>query len=255
MKHNQLMSGLHTLRLTSIKDNYSEYARVAEKSKHSYEQYLAGLIEAEVESKKQQRVNRLIKQAKLPLEKSLGSYSYKDRQGITAAEMKRLSNGDFLKDGGNVVFYGGIGVGKTHLAIALVNELCRADFKCIYFSTTELIEQLVKEKAELRINQFYKKLDRYDLIYCDELGYVPQSKEGANLFFQLISQRAERKSLLITTNLAYSQWSNVFVDDLTTQAAIDRVIHRCETFHIEGPSFRQEEAKKRKTMKTPLTSK
>jgi DNA replication protein DnaC len=247
MKLNQLISDLDKLKLSSIKDNFTDYARVAEKKGQSFEQYLADLVEAEVSYKKQIRVERLIKQARLPLEKNLTGYNFESRKGISSKEMARLATGEFLKAGGNLVFYGGMGVGKTHLAIALVKELCKADFKCIYFNTTELIDQLLREKEELRINQFYKKLDKFDLIYCDELGYIPQNKDGANLFFQLISQRAERKSLLITTNLPFSQWDKVFLDNLTTQAAVDRIIHRCDTFHIEGPSYRQEEAKKRMT--------
>jgi DNA replication protein DnaC len=254
MKHDELIKGLNQLRLTSMVENYSEFARVAEKNRQTYEQYLAELTEAELESKKTQRIQRLIKQANLPLNKEISHYQYADREGVSAPEIQRLTTGEFLKEGVNIVFYGDFGVGKTHLAIGLVKELCRQGYKCIYFNTTGLIDQLIKEKQELKINQFYKRLDRYDLIFCDELGYVPQTTEGANLFFQLISQRAERKSLMITTNLPYSEWTKVFLDEMTTQAAVDRIIHRCETFHIKGPSFRAEEAKKRQSLKRNLTT-
>ena len=108
-----------------------------------------------------------------------------------------------------------------------------------------LIEKLLEAKTGLTLVSLWTRLDRYDLIVCDELGYIPQTKEGADLFFQFISQRYERKSLLITTNLTYSEWDKIFLNPITTAAAVDRIIHNCETFNIKGPSWRAETAKNR----------
>jgi len=156
-----------------------------------------------------------------------------------------LATGDFVRQAANVVFYGGFGLGKTHLAIALTGKLCEAGFKCLFTTTHGLIDQLVTAKRDLALTSLFKRLGKFDLIYCDELGYVPHDQDGADLFFQLISQRNERKSLLITTNLTYSEWDKVFLNLRTTAAAVDRVIHNCETFNIGGDSWREIEAKKR----------
>ena len=245
MKHEELISGLKLLRLNDMASQYVEISRMAEKDKRTYEQYLAKLVECELAAKHRQKVERLTRDAKIPLYKSQDAYNFDMRTGITAKEINRLATGDFVRQAANVVFYGSFGVGKTHLAIALAGKLCEAGFKCLYSTTHGLINQLLAAKRDLTLTSLFKRLDKYDLIVCDELGYVPHDQDGADLFFQLISQRNERKSLLITTNLTYSEWDKVFLNLRTTAAAVDRVIHNCETFNIEGPSWREITAKKR----------
>ena len=139
-----------------------------------------------------------------------------------------------------------IGVGKSHLAEALTRELCQLGYRCLYTSVSSVIAELTLAQKNLTLTQYFKKLDRYDLITLDELGFTPESKDGADLFFQLISQRYERKSIIITTNLTYSEWNKVFLNPITTAAAVDRIIHHCETFNIQGDSGRTEEAEKNK---------
>jgi DNA replication protein DnaC len=245
MKHEELVSSLKKLHLHEIATQYFEVAKLAEKDKKTYEQFLAKLVETELAAKHQQKVDRLLKDAKIPLYKSLEAYNFTVRKGITPQQFNRLTTGDFVRSAGNVVFYGSFGVGKTHLAIALTGKLCEAGYRCLCTSTHGLIDQLLAAKRDLQLASLFKRLDKYDLIYCDELGYVPHDQDGADLFFQLISQRSERKSLLITTNLTYSEWDKVFLNLKTTVAAVDRVIHNCETFNIEGPSWREMEAKKK----------
>jgi DNA replication protein DnaC len=235
--------------------SYIEASRAAEKARLTYEQYLAGLTSAEINYKSDQRVKRLTKEANLPLVKHLDGYDFSNRTGITIAEFKRLASGDFVRDGSNVVFYGDFGVGKTHLAIALIHELVKKNLRCLFTSTHTLIEQMLEAKRNLMLLPLFKRLDRFDLLICDELGYIAQSQDGADLLFQLISQRTERKSFLITTNLTYSQWDKVLVNPLNTAAAIERIIHKCETFNIRGPSHRAEDAKKRNETKINLTDK
>ena len=147
------------------------------------------------------------------------------------------------------------GWGKTHLAIALTRQLCELGFKCYFSSVHELINQLVSAKRELTLTSLSNRLDKFDLIVCDELGYVAHERDGADLFFQLIAQRSERKSMLITTNLTFSEWEQVFLDPRTTAAAVDRVIPNCETFNISGEeSYRAYLAKKKMKNKNDLTS-
>jgi DNA replication protein DnaC len=254
MKHEELITSLKQLHLNEMAKEYIEISKISEKDKKTYEQYLAKLVEIELQGKHRLKVNRLIKEAKIPLYKGLENYNFDARTGITAKQVARLAEGDFVRQAANVVFYGSFGVGKTHLAIALTGKLCEAGFKCLYSSTHGLIAQLLLAKRDLTLASLFKRLDRYDLIVCDELGYVPHDQDGADLFFQLISQRSERKSLLITTNLTYSEWELVFLNPRTTAAAVDRVIHNCETFNIAGDSGRGNFEIQRKVNKnlTPL---
>lgn len=245
MNHQELIEGLKRLRLGSMAEDYAELARQCEKDHKSYEQYLALLVETEIRAKHQAKIDRLTKQANLLKEKSLATYDYNNRKGITAMQVERLAQGNFLRDGTNIVLYGEFGVGKSHIAEGLTRALCERGFRCLFIGTHQLINDLVAAQNNLSLTSLFKKLDRYDLLTLDELGYCPHSKEGADLFFQLISQRYERRSIMITTNLTFSEWDQVFLNRITTAAAIDRIIHRCETFNITGPSWRREEAEKR----------
>ena len=253
MKHEELISGLKQLHLNDIATQYVEISKISEKDKRTYEQYLAKLVQIELAAKHRLKVERLVKEAKIPIYKNLDAYNFDVREGITAKEFNRLATGEFVRKAANIVFFGSFGVGKSHLAIALTGKLCEAGFKCLYSTTHGLINQLTLAKRDLALASLFKRLDRYDLIICDELGYVPHDQDGADLFFQLISQRNERKSLLITTNLTYSEWDQVFLNLRTTAAAVDRVIHNCETFNITGESWRELEARKRLTNNKNLT--
>lgn len=253
MTHEELTMNLKLLGLSAMADGYVEAAKVAEKKKSTYEQYLSFLAKAEMEAKTEARKSRLIKDSKLPRSKRIETYDWTDRTGFSLPEFNRLASGDFLREASNIVLYGGFGVGKSHLAEALVIRLCEIGKKCYFTSTHSLIEQLIEAKKNLTLTQLFKRLDRYDFLVLDELGYLPQTNDGADLLFQLISQRDERKSIMITTNLTFSEWDRVFVNPLNTAAAVDRIIHKCETFNIQGPSWRSETAKKRKKVKTELT--
>ncbi|MGE3759871.1 MAG: IS21-like element helper ATPase IstB [Pseudobdellovibrionaceae bacterium] len=255
MTHEELSRNLRQLNLGAMASEYAAHAQAAEKTRLTYEQFLAGLVAAELAYKNDCRIKRLIRDAKLPFLRHLEKYDFSQRTGITDLEFKRLAKGDFVRETANVVLYGTFGLGKTHLAIALVLELVKSGIRCYFTSTHALIETLLEAKKTLTLAALFKRLDRFDVIVCDELGYIAQSQDGADLFFQLISQRSERKSLVITTNLTYSEWDKVFVNPLNTAAAIDRIIHRCETFNIQGPSWREEEAKKRAKLKRNLTAK
>ena len=255
MTHETLNSNLKKLCLYKMASQYIEIARSAEKKQSTYEQYLASLAESELAYKKENRIKRHIAEAKLPYLKRIESYDWSQRTGFSLKEFNRLAEGHFVREAVNIVFYGTFGVGKTHLSTALAINLCANGYRCYFTSTHALIEQLLTAKQTLSLAQLMKKLDRFDLIICDELGYIPQTKDGADLFFQLISQRDERKSFLFTTNLTYSEWDKVFLNPLSTAAAVDRIIHKNETFHIKGPSWRAEAAKKRNEEKTKLTKK
>jgi DNA replication protein DnaC len=246
MTHEELLGSLSELRLTHMKNEFADLARIATRDNKSYEQYLLMLTQSELRGRQDAKVKRLINEAKFPLIKELEKYDYKKVRGITARDVNRLAMADFVKEGKNIVLFGQIGVGKTHLAIGLGKVLCEKKYRCLFVGTSSLIDMLLESQKKLEMGSLWKKLDLYDVIICDELGYIPQTKEGADLFFQFISQRYERKSLLITTNLTYSEWDKVFLNETTTAAAVDRIIHRCETYNIEADSWRKREALTRK---------
>lgn len=245
MKHQDLTEGLKTLNLRRMAEDYAEIARLCEKDGATYEQYLAKLVAMEVEQKKANRVGRILKACNLPKGKILETYDYTKRTGVTREAINRLVTGEFLRDGTNVVFYGEFGVGKSHLAEAVTRRLCELGYRCWFTSLQALINDLLFAQRDLSLAARFKKLDRLDLITIDQLGYTTHTSEGADLFFELLSERYERKSVIITTNLTYSEWDKVFNDRYNAKAAVDRLIHRCETFKIIGPSWRAEEAKKR----------
>lgn len=256
MKHEQLQAGLRRLFLHAMAKDYAAIAKEHEKSKRSYEQYLAALVETELQEKDRIRQERFIKEAKIPILKLTEDYDFTQREGISGPEVARLSQGEFVKNSGNVVLYGSFGLGKSHLAMAITRNLCQKGYRCLYMSTAAFVNELCVAQKTLTLSSLFKRLDRFDLITLDELGYTPQSPEGADLFFQLISQRYERRSLMITTNLVYSEWDKVFLSSTATAAAVDRIIHNCETFNIKGPSWRAEMAKKAliKKSKIPLAA-
>lgn len=245
MNREELIGALKQLRLPTMAEQFSELAKQAESSHLTFEKFLASLVASELEAKLHLKVTRLTKDAKLPQIKEISAFDFNCRQGITRQQVQRLATGEWVKKAWNVVLYGGFGVGKSHLAMALARDLCTFGYRCYFTSTSELIDGLLRASSSLTLSSHLKSLDRYDLIILDELGYTPHTKDGADLFFQFISQRYERKSLLITTNLTYSEWDQVFINQAMTQAAVDRIIHRCETFNIQGPSWRAEEAKTR----------
>jgi len=249
MNHSDLVQGLKTLRLGAITEDYSLMARQCEKNNDSFEKYLGALVSKELERRQSLKVSRLTKAAKLPALKLINEYDFSAREGVTEKQIRHLAQGHFLRDAGNITLYGKFGVGKSHLAMAITLELCRNGHTCYFTTAQALITDLTEAQNSLKLGALLKKLDRFELITIDELGYTPQSKEGADLFFQFISQRYERRSLIITTNLPYSEWQEVFLNPSTTEAAVDRIIHNCETFNIEGPSWRAQQAMKKKLEK------
>jgi DNA replication protein DnaC len=244
----QLLNGLKRLRLNAIARDYAIVSSESEKLGRSYEQHLAALVEIELTDKTYLKRDKLIREAKFPLVKLISDFDYSHCKGVCATQVTRLCQGDFLHEAANIIFYGSFGVGKSHLAMAIARELCLKEYRCLFTSTAALINDLCLAQQSLSLSSLFRKLDKYDLVILDELGYTPQSKDGTDLFFQFISERYERKSLMITTNLPYSEWDKVFLSKTTTAAAVDRIIHKSETFNITGPSRRALEAQRRGTL-------
>jgi DNA replication protein DnaC len=240
-----LESNLKNLKLPSILKFYSSSAKEALEEKLTYEQYLLKLSRIELDERFNTRIKLLLGQAKFPKTKTLDLFDFKEIN-IPKENIIQLCHGHFLEDAENIVFFGTQGSGKTHLAIAIGRELCLKGKKVIFYTGCTLVQELTKAKNSLTLTNFFKKLQGYDLVIIDELGYIPFEKIEGELLFQFISDRYEKKSLMITTNLAFSEWDKVFKDSLVSSAAIDRLVHYSQIFNFDkADSFRTNEAKKR----------
>ncbi len=240
-----LESSLKNLRLPTILKEYSEVAALSLESKYTYEQYLLNLAKREVEQRFNNKVKYLLKRAKFPKIKTINDYDF-SQIDISKEAINQLCSGNFLGDYNNIIFFGTPGSGKTHLAMGIGRELCLKGYKVLFYTGCSLIQELVKAKNQLTLTNFFKKMMAFDLVIIDELGYIPFEKTEADLLFQFISDRYERKSILITTNLAFSEWDTIFKNKTIASAAIDRIVHHSQVFKFEKEtSFRTDEAKKR----------
>ena len=248
-----LQDQLKKLKLTQMAMNLSQISKSHREKNHSLEESLEALVKLELQSREETKVNKLIKKSNSPVPKLLSTYDLKQREGITQQDLDELAKGDWVRQGSNVVLYGGFGVGKTHIALGTTRALCQKGLSCYFTTTSKLMNLLLEEKHHQRLSKIERQLDKYDLIVCDELGIVSATDEGSELFFQLIAQRYERKSLLFTSNLTFSEWDKIFLKPLVTQAAVDRILHHCQTFHIKGSSQREEDARRKKEKLTRKT--
>ena len=149
-----------------------------------------------------------------------------------------ISSGSFLIDSKNIILYGPPGTGKTHLSIAIGRQLCLKGFKILFITACELVQNLIKASKDLHLSDYCKKLRRYELICIDEFGFIPFNRNESDLLFQFISDRYERASILITTNLVFSEWDKIFKDNATTSAVVDRLVHHCLIVECKGDSYR-----------------
>lgn len=202
------------------------------------EEYLLKVFESAIKYREISRKNRLLKQAKFEVYKSLNGYELTNVTIPETINMEGLTEGSFILKKENLIFYGPVGTGKTHLAVALGIEACNRGKKVRFFKVASLVNELLEayEKGELR--RYTTSLNKFDLIICDEWGYVPISLKGSELLFQVIADCYERKSLIITTNLEFGKWISIFMDKKLTSAIIDRIIHHSHLLYFTGDSYR-----------------
>jgi DNA replication protein DnaC len=245
---------LKQLRLPTFRDNYAELATQAGREDFSYTEYLLHLARTEAEIRRYNQIARLRKASRLPLEKTFENFDFKKLPlGITQ-QAKVLSQGMFVDKCENILSFGRPGSGKTHLLCGICHELIRQGRK-IFFTTCDLlVQQLLRAKQELELDKLLKKLSRFDVLMIDDFGYVKQNREEMEVLFSLLAYRYERGSMLITSNLPFSRWQEVFKDPMTTAAAIDRLVHHSVILELNVESYRAQAAKARiKLQKAQLT--
>ncbi len=242
----RLIRNLKDLHLPTVRECYEDHAQKAIGESLSYEQYLHGLMERECEVRKQNRIARLLRQSKLPLEKTLQNFDMKRLPNKVAAQVRVLLDGSFLSRAENVLAFGNPGSGKTHLLCAVAQELIHRGFRVFFTPCNLLVQELLIAKQQLKLARLLKRLAKYDAIIIDDIGYVQQTREEMEGLFALLADRYERRSLMITSNLPFSKWDSIFKDPMTTAAAIDRLVHHSVILELNLPSYRLEQSKKEK---------
>jgi DNA replication protein DnaC len=242
----ELASYLDELHLSTIRRQYARLVEEAKAESLSHEQFLFNLARLECDNRRDKRVERYLKESRLPLEKTMACFDLKRLPFKVTQQVKTLTEGEFVGRKENLLIFGNPGSGKTHLACAIGQELIRQD-KRVYFSTCALLLQdLLSAKKELKLKRLLKTFSRYDALIIDDIGYVQQDQKEMEVLFTLLAERYERGSVVITSNLPFSKWNNVFKDPMMTAAAVDRIVHHSIILELNIESYRINSAKKQK---------
>lgn len=241
---------LKELHLPTVRECYQEQADISLRESYSYERYLLELMELEREVRRQNRVARLLRESKLPLEKSLGSFDRKRLPRKVDAQISTLVEGSFLDRDENVLAFGNPGSGKTHLLCAIGQELIHRGRRLLYLPCSVLVQNLLIAKRDLQLPRLLGRMVKYDALIVDDIGYVQQSREEMEVLFTLLADRYERGSVMITSNLPFSKWERIFKDPMTTAAAIDRLVHHSIILELNLPSYRLEQSRMKSSKDT-----
>jgi len=237
---------LKRLALPSMYNNWEPTAEQAEKNNWTYPEYLTALSDQEAASRQQKRIQRHIKEAKLSPGKTLEAYDFNEAASVNAAQISALANNvSWVNSANNLMIFGPSGVGKTHLASAIAYRLIQHGIRVLFISTTSLVQKLQVARAEYKLQDMINKLSRYPLLVLDDFGYVKKDEAETNVLFELIAQRYETNSLLITSNQAFSEWDQIFPDTVMAVAAIDRLVHHATIINIQDESYRKKKAKQK----------
>lgn len=232
------------LKLPYIMRNFEEELKEANKNNPSYETFIMGLLEKEHDLRKDNGIKNRIRYARFPYKKYLEDLVLGDLPEDARGKIKTFSSLDFIKEGQNIILAGNPGTGKTHLSIGLGIKACTAGYKVLFTTIPLLVNELKECRSQKTLRGFEKTFERYDLIIADELGYISFDKEASELLFTYLSLRAGRKSTIITTNLSFERWDEIFKDPIMTAAMIDRLTHKSYIVNMNGNSYRLKETER-----------
>jgi DNA replication protein DnaC len=237
---------LKQLHMPAIRNAYQDMAEQARKHSWSYEQYLHELIVQECECRLQNRIARNLRESNLPLSKTFDNFDIKRLPAKVEAHLNALVDGSFLNRCENILAFGNPGSGKTHLLCAIGHELIEKGKRVLFIACSQLVQDLLIAKRDLKLGKALKKLSRYDAVIVDDIGYVQQSREEMEVLFTFLADRYERASVMVTSNLPFSKWEQIFKDPMTTAAAIDRLVHHSVVLELNIASYRLEQSKSKK---------
>lgn len=228
----------HQLKLPSVASQFTRMAGVAVKQQQTHVQYLSCLLGAEIEDRERRVIEKRLREARLPRHKTLEEFDFSQAPHISATQIHKLAQGDYLQNSEPIILIGECGTGKTHLASGLCVAACRQKKRARFITAAGLVNELVEAQHHNQLGRVLQKWGRYDLIVIDELGYVPMAELGAELMFQVVSDRAEKAALIITTNLPFSEWTQVFTNARLCRALLDRITDRATIIETGKESFR-----------------
>jgi DNA replication protein DnaC len=246
-----LKNHLRQLRLPTMGREFEKLARDAAATNQTFIQFLFRLTETELATRSANAIASRIKNAEFPVLKDLDTYDFSVMPQLSKPRILELSRCEWIERKHNCCLVGSHGTGKTHIAVALGQAACRAGLRVRFFTAAELVSQLEKAQKQYTLDRFLGQLERAHLLICDELGYVSLSRGGVELLFRVFGDRYERASVLITSNLPFSEWNQIFQGERMTGALLDRLTHHCQIFEMNGESYRFRESMKSKKARKP----
>ena len=241
-----LIENLKSLKLSTMIRNLESHLRQAKQDMAGYDEFLLNLTEVEVQVRKENGRKRRLGEAKFPLQKPLETFDFEAATGLDARLITELSSCEYAQKSRNVIFMGKSGTGKTHLATGLGMEACKQGIRTRFVTGCGLANELIEARDEKLLGRAVKRYASYGLLIIDELGYVPFSKEGAQLIFQILAERHDRKPVMITTNMGFGDWTQIFGDPSMTAALLDRITHKAHVINCSWESYRLKETLKSK---------
>ena len=236
---------LKQLKLPTINRDCAAVAAICSRENVSFEEFLLRLCERELAERQQRAMERRIKAAKFPTLKTIESFKFDAQPDINEPLIRELLVGEFIDQRENVLLIGNSGTGKTHLATALGLAACHDGRRVGFFGVTALVTGLLEAREDRRLERLFKQLSRFDLLILDELGYVPFTKAGSELLFEVVSRAYEQQSVIVTTNLPFEQWTEVCGSERLTGAMLDRLTHRVHIIEANGESYRLKDSQRR----------